>query len=389
MDERVLQFRVGIVVLSAGIITGILILVFGAAPRFGLKEQTLYIEFPAAPGVNVDTPVRKSGIPIGRVSNVELLENGRVELTLRVDDRYKLRLDEVCRIGMASLVTGDATLEFVPKSDKTLLVEFDENKNGRLDDTELTASKQFLQPGDFLSAGKVTSDPLNVLVDLSGDMSNAFAAIQLAGENVAKTVENVNQVFGGNQEDARRLLTKTEQALDNFNTALAGVNTFVGDPELNQQLKESLTKLPGIMRQVEQTLDVAKVTLATFDRVGQRAENNLANLEDLTEPLAENADQIVGEIRGSIKSLSDALDQLAEFGDLLNSSDGTIGKLVRDDEMYKKINRTVTNIEDITRRLRPIMDDVRVFTDKISRDPRQIGVKGALDRRPSGTGFNY
>jgi hypothetical protein len=27
---------------------------------------------------------------------------------------------------------------------------------------------------------------------------------------------------------------------------------------------------------------------------------------------------------------------------------------------------------------------MRVFTDKIARDPSQLGVRGALDRRPSG-----
>ncbi|MBW8885216.1 MAG: hypothetical protein JF612_10690, partial [Planctomycetia bacterium] len=28
----------------------------------------------------------------------------------------------------------------------------------------------------------------------------------------------------------------------------------------------------------------------------------------------------------------------------------------------------------------------RIFSDKIARDPRLLGVKGALDRRPTGTG---
>jgi hypothetical protein len=29
-----------------------------------------------------------------------------------------------------------------------------------------------------------------------------------------------------------------------------------------------------------------------------------------------------------------------------------------------------------------IVDDVRVFTDKIARHPEQLGVRGAIDRRP-------
>ena len=40
------------------------------------------------------------------------------------------------------------------------------------------------------------------------------------------------------------------------------------------------------------------------------------------------------------------------------------------------------NVRKLTQELRPIVDDVRVFTDKIARHPEQLGVRGALDRRP-------
>ena len=35
--------------------------------------------------------------------------------------------------------------------------------------------------------------------------------------------------------------------------------------------------------------------------------------------------------------------------------------------------------------MRPIMDDARVIASKIAHDPGRIGVKGALDRRQSGS----
>jgi phospholipid/cholesterol/gamma-HCH transport system substrate-binding protein len=44
----------------------------------------------------------------------------------------------------------------------------------------------------------------------------------------------------------------------------------------------------------------------------------------------------------------------------------------------------VSNVNHLTLELRPIVDDVRVFTDKIARHPEQLGVRGALDRRPAG-----
>ena len=69
MDERVLQFRVGVVVVAAASITVILVMLFGALPNLR-PHYTLHIRFAEAPGVTVDTPVRKSGVQIGRVSKV-------------------------------------------------------------------------------------------------------------------------------------------------------------------------------------------------------------------------------------------------------------------------------------------------------------------------------
>ena len=80
----------------------------------------------------------------------------------------------------------------------------------------------------------------------------------------------------------------------------------------------------------------------------------------------------------------------------LNSRDGTIGRLIHDPAVYDNLNRLLCNsnqvvlqINQIALRLRPIVDDVRVFTDKIARDPRQLGVKGALDQTPSGQGSKH
>src|SRR6056297_473822 len=113
MDEQKLRFRVGVVVLAAAIITIILITLLGAWPSPFTPRYTVQVEFPNAPGVTIDTPVRKSGIQIGRVAALELLENGRVLLTLKIDARYRLQTDEVCRISTGSLVTGDAVVEWI------------------------------------------------------------------------------------------------------------------------------------------------------------------------------------------------------------------------------------------------------------------------------------
>ena len=72
MDDRTLQFRVGVLVLASAMIGILLIVYFGELPTFGRGEYEFHVRFPAAPGVAKDTPVRKHGVRIGRVEQVVL-----------------------------------------------------------------------------------------------------------------------------------------------------------------------------------------------------------------------------------------------------------------------------------------------------------------------------
>ncbi len=113
----------------------------------------------------------------------------------------------------------------------------------------------------------------------------------------------------------------------------------------------------------------------------------MQNVEALTEPCARRSEELVELLFNTLVDLDDTLIQAEKFGKLLNSSDGTVRRLLDDDEMYYELRRTIQNVEQASAKLRPIMDDVRIFSDKIARDPRQLGVRGALTQRPSGAGF--
>jgi phospholipid/cholesterol/gamma-HCH transport system substrate-binding protein len=123
--------------------------------------------------------------------------------------------------------------------------------------------------------------------------------------------------------------------------------------------------------------------------VAVRAERNLANLEDFTAPLGQRGEQISQNLVDSIRSVNELLANFAELSQALKNKDGTIGQLINNRELYDRLNRTLAEVELVVRRLEPIVNDVRVITDKVARDPAQMGVKGILDRRPTGAGQKY
>jgi len=383
MDERVLQFRVGVVVVASAIITVILVMLFGAWPSVWEGRYEIHVTFPEAPGITVDAPVRKSGVLIGRVSNVKLQDEGGVLVSMRIFDQFKLRRHETCRIGTGSLL-GDAVVEFVPSGKDERLARFDANRDGKLGEDEERTANELLADTEYMSDGVVVSNPLRALVNLEGSVSSAFRSLEGAGKEGSQLARSVNQAVGGGDDQIRRIMQKTEVALDHFDQTMQAVEKILGDEQLAGQLRQTIQEIPAFVDETRQTMAAARTTMDHVREMSDKAKTNLDHLEKFTKPLGESGPQLVANVEESTRNLNDLLEQFVAFSEALNSGQGTLGRLVHDDEVYQQIQRVVGNAEEITRRARPIVEDVRIFTDKIARDPRQLGVKGALDQRPSG-----
>jgi len=366
MDERRIQFRVGVLVLGMLVMVVLLIILFGEQPVFR-DQRTMYIRFSDAPGVNVDSPVRKSGILVGRVANVELLKPDGVLVTIRIDDRYDIRRDQICRINTTAIL-GDSTLEFVKGE-------------------ELVGEDEYYQDQDYLE-GMVRQGPLSaidsvqkalsVFVNLEGQMQTALQTIQQAGQNVGSVAQSLNSVVDNNKDQLHRILQRSESAMDRMDRAMAAVDQFLGDDEIRAKLEEALVQIPDVL------LNAGEV-MSSLQAVAGSAERNLENLEGLTEPLGAQGERLTASIEQSLARFDALMGEMVTFSRSLNSSDNTMGMLLHDRELYDQIRSTAANIELLTKQLRPIVNNARVFTDKIARDPgRIIGLKGMFDNRQSG-----
>ena len=111
MSDRVMQFRVGVMVLATAIIAGILIVLFGDLPSLVQRTYPLRMNFSAARGVTPGTPVRKNGILVGRVTNVALDEKGGVNVVADIDSAVPIYKDEEAQI--SGSILGDAEISLV------------------------------------------------------------------------------------------------------------------------------------------------------------------------------------------------------------------------------------------------------------------------------------
>ena len=351
MNDRVMQFRVGVVVLATAIITGILIVLFGDLPSLVQSTYALRMSFTDARGISDGTPVRKNGILVGRVTDVQLDEKGGVSVTADIDSYVPIYKDEQPRI--ATTLLGDAEIQLVPGS--------------------IRPPRQRVATDEVL-VGAVSRDPFEVFATLEPKLGGALESLSEASESVKKLSDNLDRLLLGDDDKFSTMVQKTDAALDAFNQAMANINDVLGDQRARDSLKQTLTSLPDVITDLRTTVQGIGETVDTADR-------NLRNLEGLTKPLGERGEGMVAAIDQTIGRLDETLQQAAMFTKALNESQGTLGKLVKDPQVYNDLAQAAANVNRLTKELRPIVDDVRVFTDKIARHPEQLGVRGALDRR--------
>jgi phospholipid/cholesterol/gamma-HCH transport system substrate-binding protein len=352
MNDRVMQFRVGVMVLATAIIAGILIVLFGDLPSLVQATYPLKMDFADARGVSQGTPVRKNGILVGRVANVTLNERGGVSVVADIDSYVPIYRDEQPRID--GTILGDAEISLVP---------------GRI-----VPPRQRLGREEVLT-GAVSRDPFEIFATLEPKFGSTLDSLAEASASVTKLSNNLDKMFLGEDDRFERLVRKTEAALDNFSIAMNNINDVMGDPKSREKMKAAIDALPQVLTDLRTTVQGIGTTVDTADR-------NLRNLEGLTKPLGDRGEQMVAQIDRTIGRLDQTLQQAALFTKALNESQGTLGKLVRDPKVYDDLAQAANNVNNLTKELRPIVDDVRVFTDKIARHPEQLGVRGALDRRP-------
>jgi phospholipid/cholesterol/gamma-HCH transport system substrate-binding protein len=406
-------------VLASAIIGVLLIAFFGAVPKFWMERYRFTVNFPSAPNVGVDTPVRKNGVHIGRVAKVELRKQrgGGVDLLLEIDGDYELLVGEVPRIKTGSLISGDSIIEFVEPDTKELLTRFDgfsgSPKDGVLDERELQASQQVIGRQDFIAKGEVVPDPLEAF----GDMAGLANSLQRVAERMDNILSVAQDTFGGDNTPIRDVTSRMQTTLDNINVTVGTINrigTQIERANIPDLVAEALNTLPGLLKKAEGTLTQLQSTLKGFEEfsdslesiggefqgIGEtvrsaltNADQAIGNLAEITEPISQRSDQIAANLGNALANIEGLAADLKIFARRLNNSQGTLARLVDDPSMYGKLNDTLDNIrlvsgnvEVITRRLQPVIEDVRVTADKLARDPAQMGVRGILSPRPNGLG---
>ncbi|HSU49655.1 MAG TPA: MlaD family protein [Segetibacter sp.] len=189
-------------------------------------------------------------------------------------------------------------------------------------------SKKYLKNHDTIP----TMDNPGVLGSMTAKLTPVVDQARMTLQTLDSVMRNVNSVFDP--------MTK-----NNMQEVALNIN------RITASLVVSANALQSLMNQQTGTLTKSMVNLNTF--TGNLAGNNekinatMANLEKSTKNLSNlDIDGTLGQLRGTIERLNATVEKI-------DSKDGSIGRLLNDNQLYDNLAKT-------TRSLNILMDDIRV-----------------------------
>ena len=353
MSEKQLQFRVGLFVLAACVVIGVMTFQFGEFRGAFSDKYTVHAHFDSAPGVLEGSPVKMNGIPIGTVQDL-LLDQGRggVLLVLSVDAEYPLRADSKPVLQQSLL--GDATVEFTPGVSTE---PFDRS-------TVLEGDPPF--------------DMMAVVMQLEKQTSVTMASFEETSREWQLVARNINGLVDTHRGNLHDVINQTATSLAEFTTTMkrAG-NTFdnanrvIGDPQTVANLRKALSGLPQIVGETQSTITAMRKTVGTIN-------NNLENIEKVTEPLGKHTTSIVVRLDRSLANLEVLTKELRMISQAAVRNDGSFQKFLSDPTLYRNLERSTEAMTVLLQNMNPVIRDMRIFADKVARHPELIGVAGAI-----------
>lgn len=373
MTERGQRIRLGLFVVAGLLAVATLVVLFGKKPSLFTSRRQFHVVFDNAPSLQPGTPVRRSGIRIGEVASIELLDSGKVKVILNVDKQYPPRRNEDVAIN-AAILSGDATVDFIGNPDKKdpSIITPEETVNNPIEGKGPVDIRGAAQRADVIgAAAQDTLKEMKAVFEeykkMKPDIEKAVREYTLLSETIRQAVPEIQQTNTAVRELARNtnanipglLETKdrADVALKQWNEVGERLNVFMKTND--QKMTKSVDNLNTILEQAAKVFsdDNQKALTALLQNLSkmfgpenQKAVSDmLANLNKvLTDENAKN-------INATIKNVRDASTHLEEF-----AKNGT--------ETMKQVKETVAKADAAIENIRKVTQPLGDHADELSRN---------------------
>jgi phospholipid/cholesterol/gamma-HCH transport system substrate-binding protein len=383
MNEQALRFRLGVFVLFALVLLGVLVLLFGGFPTLLRSHRTYVVDLPNAAGLAPGTPVRRSGVRIGEVERVDLDEQtGVVRVTIAIEDRHVIQRDDRPTL-VHGLLGGDTSIDFVPQHPGDVTADHSPVPAGTelKGQSQADAAKLMSQTSETIPEVRQTNAEIRELArawrEMLPDLKRTNDEIRLTSQNWGRLGERLDVLLRTNEE-------KLVKTLDNFNDTVTRLGaTFNEENQRNlsvalRNVRAGTENLESLTHNTDELMKESRQTMKRVNESITRTDEVLTNLQRATKPWADRGDPLMRNLEESSDKLNRTLGDLQAILRAVAQRDGTLQRFVADPALYNNLNDAACMLTRVLPRLDRILHDLEIFSDKIARHPETLGVRGAV-----------
>jgi len=253
-----------------------------------------YAVYSSVDGLTVSKPVLVNGFQIGRISKMKLEPDGRTVVELSVDRQYKVPSNTLAKLVSTNLL-GDKAIVFV------------------FGNSNLPAQDKDTLKADIQGSLAESLQPIQMKAEkLIGKLDSSLAAInKILNPNFQK---NVDRSFAS-IANSLQTLEGTTKKIDNLvSTQTVHINSIMSNTEtVTTNLKTSSANLNGIT--------------SNFEKVSQDVANS--NIKQTLD----NANKAMADLQATISKI--------------NTSNGTLGMLLNDKQVYDNLQNATNNLNSL------------------------------------------
>lgn len=246
--------------------------------------RMFYVQYDNVEGLSSSAPVTINGLVVGRITKIELIpSNGKLQVEIQVKNDFPISKSSTIDIYEPGLI-GGKQIQIVPNLQDNNMAESGHTFTGRI------------VPG--LTA--------------------------LVGEKLTPLQEKIEKVA-----------VSADVLLNNLNQVL--------DEKSKANLRESIAKLNSLMDEFSKA---GKNVNQIIDKNQENINGSLVNLNKTTANFSKLSDTLANaKIGQAINHFEKSLKSVDIMMSNLEQGKGTMGKLLNDDQLYKNLNATSTELE--------------------------------------------
>ncbi|MGD2294238.1 MAG: MlaD family protein [Candidatus Aminicenantes bacterium] len=296
------------------------------------KGYPLYVTFDTVIGLAKRSYVRMAGMKVGYVKDIRLKGN-RPEVEIMMNPSVEIPIGSKATLATAGLI-GERYVEIVPGEEEIVF-----------------------QPGDSIPPAT------SVGIEQLGNM------LLSVGEEVRNIGESIKTILGEEEKGAN-----VKDILKDFSVFASDLREFLS--ENKQEIGKGIERSSQAVTKFDKKVEVIAADLEEF----------VATLKDLVDENRESVKLNLDRIKELIEKTEESLNLLNESLEKINRGEGTLGKLIKEPDLYQRADETIGDLEKIISPLASLKARIGLRTEYFSQS-KVLKHVFSLDLWPAGNTY--